>query len=284
MNILVGLTEPGVGESLVAEFEFLSGGAIARWLILVAFIVAVTSLLIWASALGGRTVRRFVDDVGRRTKRIEAGVRYVVIVVAAILILGPLLRRIPMITLALLAILTFLATRAVPNLLRDALVGVGLARRRLFREGDTIEIDKIRGHVSEIGNLRTTLVRSDGSKVLLPNRRFSEGDFAIAGSAGAEHVRIMLAVPVTTSAIKATRAALLASPYRLTGGMVQVTPRGSDEIEIELETWVTEGTDAVADVLEHSVREQVSLAQERAEAQHAEQNPGQLQPVTAGVK
>jgi small-conductance mechanosensitive channel len=61
------------------------------------------------------------------------------------------------------------------NLLKNLVSGVMLLVERPLRLGDLVEVDGVRGRITEIGVRASTLRTADGIESIIPNSRFIEG-------------------------------------------------------------------------------------------------------------
>jgi small-conductance mechanosensitive channel len=131
-----------------------------------------------ASFFARRIERRLVRG-GRVTEQSAALVRkWFLFVIGAMLLLVALLgASIPLTAFAFLGgALAIAAGFGLQNLLKNLVSGVMLLVERPLRLGDLIEVDGIRGRVTEIGIRASTIRSADGIESMIPNSRFVEGN------------------------------------------------------------------------------------------------------------
>ena len=131
-----------------------------------------------ASFFARRIERRLVKG-GRVTAQSAALVRkWFLFVIGAMLLLVALLgASIPLTAFAFLGgALAIAAGFGLQNLLKNLVSGVMLLVERPLRLGDLIEVDGIRGRVTEIGIRASTIRSADGIESMIPNSRFVEGN------------------------------------------------------------------------------------------------------------
>jgi small-conductance mechanosensitive channel len=131
-----------------------------------------------ASFVARRIERRLVRT-GRVTAQSGALVRkWFLFVIGAMLLLVALLgASIPLTAFAFLGgALAIAAGFGLQNLLKNLVSGVMLLVERPLRLGDLIEVDGIRGRVTEIGIRASTIRSADGIESMIPNSRFVEGN------------------------------------------------------------------------------------------------------------
>jgi potassium efflux system protein len=137
--------------------------------------------------LVGYLLSNFVLGVIERRRvasgRVSAGVaalgrRWILFALTAILVIFALFTaHIPFTAFAFLGgALAIAAGFGLQTLLKNLVSGVMLLVERPMRIGDLVEVDGLRGRVSEIG-LRASIIRSgDGMESIVPNSRFVEGN------------------------------------------------------------------------------------------------------------
>jgi small-conductance mechanosensitive channel len=131
-----------------------------------------------ASFFARRIERRLVRS-GRVTTQSAALVRkWFLFVIGVMLLLVALLgASIPLTAFAFLGgALAIAAGFGLQNLLKNLVSGVMLLVERPLRLGDLIEVDGIRGRVTEIGIRASTIRSADGIESMIPNSRFVEGN------------------------------------------------------------------------------------------------------------
>jgi small-conductance mechanosensitive channel len=131
-----------------------------------------------ASFVARRIERRLVRT-GRVTAQSGALVRkwFLFVVGAMLLLLALLGASIPLTAFAFLGgALAIAAGFGLQNLLKNLVSGVMLLVERPLRLGDLIEVDGIRGRVTEIGIRASTIRSADGIESMIPNSRFVEGN------------------------------------------------------------------------------------------------------------
>jgi len=132
----------------------------------------------WLSSLILRRIERKAVAKGRATPQGAALVRkWILFAVAAILALvGLLSASIPLTAFAFLGgALAIAAGFGLQTLLKNLVSGVMLLIERPLRLGDLVEVDGIRGRVTEIGIRASTIRGGDGIESMVPNSRFLEG-------------------------------------------------------------------------------------------------------------
>ena len=133
----------------------------------------------WLSRFVVRRIERRAVSAGRATPQGAALVRtWILFVVAAILGLVALVSAsIPLTAFAFLGgALAIAAGFGLQTLLKNLVSGVMLLIERPLRLGDLVEVDGIRGRVTEIGIRASTIRSADGIESMIPNSRFLEGN------------------------------------------------------------------------------------------------------------
>lgn len=132
----------------------------------------------WIAKLLARRVERMAVARGRATPQTAALVRqWVLFVVTAILVLLALVgASIPLTAFAFLGgALAIAAGFGLQNLLKNLVSGIMLLVERPLRLGDLVEVDGVRGRITEIGVRASTIRTADGIESIIPNSRFVEG-------------------------------------------------------------------------------------------------------------
>jgi small-conductance mechanosensitive channel len=133
----------------------------------------------WIARLLVRRVERKAVATGRATPQGAALVRkWILFLVAAVLGLVALVSAsIPLTAFAFLGgALAIAAGFGLQTLLKNLVSGVMLLIERPLRLGDLVEVDGIRGRVTEIGIRASTIRSADGIESMIPNSRFLEGN------------------------------------------------------------------------------------------------------------
>jgi small-conductance mechanosensitive channel len=133
----------------------------------------------WFSRFVVRRIERRAVAAGRASPQGAALVRkWILFVVAAILGLVALVSAsIPLTAFAFLGgALAIAAGFGLQTLLKNLVSGVMLLIERPLRLGDLVEVDGIRGRVTEIGIRASTIRGADGIESMIPNSRFLEGN------------------------------------------------------------------------------------------------------------
>jgi hypothetical protein len=133
----------------------------------------------WLSRFVVRRIERRAVAAGRASPQGAALVRkWILFVVAAILGLVALVSAsIPLTAFAFLGgALAIAAGFGLQTLLKNLVSGVMLLIERPLRLGDLVEVDGIRGRVTEIGIRASTIRGADGIESMIPNSRFLEGN------------------------------------------------------------------------------------------------------------
>jgi small-conductance mechanosensitive channel len=133
----------------------------------------------WLSRFIVRRIERKAVASGRATPQGAALVRkWILFLVAAILGLVALVSAsIPLTAFAFLGgALAIAAGFGLQTLLKNLVSGVMLLIERPLRLGDLVEVDGIRGRVTEIGIRASTIRSADGIESMIPNSRFLEGN------------------------------------------------------------------------------------------------------------
>jgi small conductance mechanosensitive channel len=82
--------------------------------------------------------------------------------------------------LASIGIASGLIIIALQNLLKNAIAGIDVYLNAEIDVGDVIEIDGIKGVISEIHLTKTVIVTSEGVKFFIPNLKFNEAIVGIS--------------------------------------------------------------------------------------------------------
>jgi potassium-dependent mechanosensitive channel len=133
----------------------------------------------WLSRFLVRRIERKAVATGRASPQGAALVRkWILFIVAAILGLVALVSAsIPLTAFAFLGgALAIAAGFGLQTLLKNLVSGVMLLIERPLRLGDLVEVDGIRGRVTEIGIRASTIRSADGIESMIPNSRFLEGN------------------------------------------------------------------------------------------------------------
>jgi small-conductance mechanosensitive channel len=133
----------------------------------------------WLSRFVVRRIERKAVAAGRATPQGAALVRkWILFAVAAILGLVALVSAsIPLTAFAFLGgALAIAAGFGLQTLLKNLVSGVMLLIERPLRLGDLVEVDGIRGRITEIGIRASTIRSADGIESMIPNSRFLEGN------------------------------------------------------------------------------------------------------------
>jgi len=133
----------------------------------------------WISGFVVRRIERKAVASGRATPQGAALVRkWILFIVAAVLGLVALVSAsIPLTAFAFLGgALAIAAGFGLQTLLKNLVSGVMLLIERPLRLGDLVEVDGIRGRVTEIGIRASTIRSADGIESMIPNSRFLEGN------------------------------------------------------------------------------------------------------------
>ena len=133
----------------------------------------------WISGFVVRRIERKAVAPGRATPQGAALVRkWILFIVAAVLGLVALVSAsIPLTAFAFLGgALAIAAGFGLQTLLKNLVSGVMLLIERPLRLGDLVEVDGIRGRVTEIGIRASTIRSADGIESMIPNSRFLEGN------------------------------------------------------------------------------------------------------------
>jgi small-conductance mechanosensitive channel len=133
----------------------------------------------WISRFVVRRLERRAVAAGRASPQGAALVRkWILFIVAAVLGLVALVSAsIPLTAFAFLGgALAIAAGFGLQTLLKNLVSGVMLLIERPLRLGDLVEVDGIRGRVTEIGIRASTIRSADGIESMIPNSRFLEGN------------------------------------------------------------------------------------------------------------
>jgi small-conductance mechanosensitive channel len=140
--------------------------------------VLIVLLGYWIAKLLARRVERIVVARGRATPQTAALVRqWVLFLVTAVLVLVALVgASIPLTAFAFLGgALAIAAGFGLQNLLKNLVSGIMLLVERPLRLGDLVEVDGVRGRITDIGVRASTVRTADGIESIIPNSRFVEG-------------------------------------------------------------------------------------------------------------
>ena len=152
----------------------------------------------WGSRWAVRRVERIAVATGRATPHGAALVRkWLLFLLAAILALVALVTAsIPLAAFAFLGgALAIAAGFGLQTLLKNLVSGVMLLIERPLRLGDLVEVDGLRGRVTEIGIRASTIRSVDGLESMIPNSRFIEGNMT-NWTYSSPHARQTIAVGV----------------------------------------------------------------------------------------
>jgi small-conductance mechanosensitive channel len=133
----------------------------------------------WLSSFVLRRIERGAVAAGRASAQGAALARkWILFVLAAVLGLIALFSAdIPLTAFAFLGgALAIAAGFGLQTLLKNLVSGVMLLVERPLRLGDLVEVDGIRGRVTEIGIRASTIRSADGIESMIPNSRFLEGN------------------------------------------------------------------------------------------------------------
>jgi potassium efflux system protein len=125
-----------------------------------------------------RWMERRIVASGRTTPQAAALVRkWILFLLTAVLAIFALFSAsIPLTAFAFLGgALAIAAGFGLQTLLKNLVSGVMLLVERPMRLGDLVEVDGIRGRVTEIGIRASTITSGDGMESMIPNSRFLEG-------------------------------------------------------------------------------------------------------------
>ncbi len=126
-----------------------------------------------------RRLERWSVRAGRADAQTATLVRKWILFVAGgvLLLVGLLGASIPLTAVAFLGgALAIAAGVGLQNLHKNLVSGVMLLIERPMRLGDLVEVDGIRGRVTEIGIRASTIRSGDGIESMIPNSRFVEGN------------------------------------------------------------------------------------------------------------
>lgn len=241
----VGETD-NVGQRFVRELDALSLEVLGGTLLLVIAMAGVAAMASWGIDRLADRARRAFGPLHGLIDRLAARVRVLVVFAVAFASLWPLLVRAPFVVATVALAIAIIVARVAPGLVQDFVAGFMLARRRVFGEGDAIDVGGVRGRVDHIGARETVLSMPDGGHVFLPNRQIAGSVVTVAALAGATRIRTTITRAQAPSAaqLEALRRRLQASPFRLPGGAVVVSSEGL-EVRVEVETWASSARDVL---------------------------------------
>ena len=130
------------------------------------------------SSLVARRIERMVVARGRIAPQSAALLRkWALFVLAAVLVSSRWSSAsIPLTAFAFLGgALAIAAGFGLQNLLKNLVAGIMLLVERPLRLGDLLEVDGLRGRITEIGIRASTIRSADGIETMIPNSRFIEG-------------------------------------------------------------------------------------------------------------
>ena len=133
----------------------------------------------WLCSLVARRIERAVVARGRIPPQSAALLRkWALFVLAAVLVILALVSAsIPLTVFAFLGgALAIAAGFGLQNLLKNLVAGIMLLIERPIRLGDLVDVDGIRGRITEIGIRASTVRSADGIESMIPNSRFVEGN------------------------------------------------------------------------------------------------------------
>lgn len=241
----VGETD-NVGQRFVRELDALSLDVLGGTLLLVIAMAGVVAMASWGIDRLAERARRAFGPLHGLVDRLAARVRVLLGLAAALASLWPLLVRAPFVVVTVFLAIAIIVARVAPGLVQDFVAGFMLARRRVFGEGDAIDVGGIRGRVDHIGARETVLSMPDGGHVYLPNRQIAGAAVTVAALAGASRIRtsVVRKQRVGAAQLEAVRRRLQASAFRLPRGAVVVASDGL-EVRIEVETWASSARDVL---------------------------------------
>ena len=152
-------------------------------------------MVIVVAVIASRTVRKTLDGLGERItekrllfKQVMAISRFIILIVATVLVFGSLLaigdnREV---LLAIIAPGAVAIGLALKDLLASLMAGIILLFDRPFQVGDRVRFGDVYGEVREIGLRAVRLVTLDDNLVSIPNHRFLT-DVVASANSGALH-------------------------------------------------------------------------------------------------
>ena len=180
-----------------------------------------------------------LDD--RVQKYIAAGVKFVLYLLTAIIVIGSL--GIDMTSLvALLSVASLGITLAAEDILANLAGGLVILSSHPFQIGDFIEVDGVSGTVEEIALNHTKLITADGLLVLLPNKTLADSqltNYTALGRRRITHV-ITASYDTPTETVKeACYYAISQTPNILEdpAPVVYVTKYGENAVEYTVYCW-----------------------------------------------
>src|SRR5690606_37830351 len=108
-------------------------------------------------------------DPRRRLARVKGLLDFSIVLIALVLVLGPLFEAVPLVLAIVAAASGLIVAVALPVWIQHTVAGLALSGRGQFREGDQSEVRDAKGTVDRVGLQRTRLRADDGSVVSLPN-------------------------------------------------------------------------------------------------------------------
>jgi small-conductance mechanosensitive channel len=169
--------------------------------------VIVAGIIVVVAIVGSRRIDRLVEkrvdlppEARTRFRIVLHAVETTVVAFAvlSVLLLIPGLRPVVSGLLASSAVIGVVVGFAARPTLGNFISGLMLAFTQPLRIGDEVEVDGVRGRVTEIGRSYSTIVTGEGGRLFVPNERLSTNTIRNL-SVGAEgHVsRIRVPVPMT---------------------------------------------------------------------------------------
>lgn len=250
-------------EELLVESQRVWGSLQTGGLIYIAVVIGAAATMVWLTSRSVEVMWRAGFDVGRRLGAIRTGMRALIVSLAALLVMRQLVSDTPLVGLGALALFAGVVAIALSGHIQSATIGLGLAVRRVIREGDRIDIGDQAGIVRRAGLTNIEIRRADGSTVLIPNKLLADRPLRIAQVRNTVPIVLTfdLAAEAQESVAESARRAAILLPLRASGTPVRSTLEtdgGRRTLRLELEAISERAAEAmeaqltalVADILE----------------------------------
>lgn len=245
-------------ERLATEAEGIDRLLAFESLVALVLLILLAVLLQRAVSFAVRMAWRLGLDANRRLSGWDSASRIVLAGAVVYLVAHRAATAAPILFALTVVVLIAAASQVFASQLRNVWVGMGLALRRRLRTGDRIKVGEHEGIVRDVGLSQTTLRKTDGSTVLVPNRLLAEDVVTVAREKNSVpvSVRIVLAERSARSDLEKARRVGLLSPYRAPGSAVEVE-RDTKEptaLTVQIQVWAERAAREAADHLDASLR------------------------------
>lgn len=231
----------GTGDRLASEAEGLLALLSAKTLIALALVALVAWVVAQLTSRAVRMAWRYGLDPTRRLALLESGGRLLAAIIVMYVVLHRSAAVAPLLTVLAGIVLLGAAALGLASDIRRSWQGADLAARGGVRVGTRITVGDVTGVVEKLTPSRAHLLRSDGSRVLLPLGSLTQDAIAVERVGATVRVTVESAVEVAPSGelLERLRAAAALSAYRAEGTEVAVEVElGSPiAVRVRLHTW-----------------------------------------------